>query len=230
MVFTTPSYRAGGRSGMSPSRAEGEGERRRRTPPACHTRREAKSSRGAGGPLCRRPLAHPDMAMETRLRAQELERGAHSLLERGLGGGVASLDRMPGLLRAKTELPEALDHLSGPLRRTPGALPLLTHEARPESAVRLVLIVGTAPQPYPLHRCPAPERHRVDVIELQERALPAAVSGCADEGALALIALPDGAPDMRRDESPTGGAARARPRLRGRRELALLELVDEGIE
>jgi hypothetical protein len=107
----------------------------------------------------------------------------------------------------------------------------LAHEPGSEGALGGVLVVGPAAQPQALRRGPAPARHRVHVVELQPGAGRAAATGLADESALAAIALPDGAPDLGR-EVPRVRARAPRPGARpaGGRELALLELADEGVQ
>ena len=62
------------------------------------------------GSACR-PV--PDMTMEAGLRAQELERGAHPVLERAGGHRLAEVDRTPGLAGAKSQLAQARHHVAG---------------------------------------------------------------------------------------------------------------------
>jgi len=68
------------------------------------------------------------------------------------------------------------------------------------------------------------------MVEFEKPARLAAVSGRADEGALALVPLPHGAPDVRRDITlPDGRTGPGLPPGDGA-ELPLLVAQDEGIE
>src|SRR5437762_3361549 len=132
---------------------------------------------------------------------------------------------------------------------------LLPHEPRPEHALSLVLIVRAAAEPHPLYGCPSPSRHRIDMIELEESPRLTAVARRTDEGALALVPLPDGTPDLRRDvavaggRSPPGrnplprvlarsgcgecsrfGGGQLRPPASAGPDLSFLEVNDQGIE
>ena len=67
---------------------------------------------------------------------------------------------------------------------------LVRRNARSEDKLRLVLIVAAATEREVLGRGRSPERKRLDVMELQERALGAAMSIAGDERALAAVVLP----------------------------------------
>ena len=93
--------------------------------------------------------------------------------------------------------------------------------------------MGFAQQANARHRRLAATSDRIQVVEFEELARPATPPALADERALALIALPDGALHLGRNMAGIGAAgcpAAARPWLRGRRELLLLELPRQGIE
>src|SRR5437867_6570266 len=97
---------------------------------------------------------------------------------------------------------------------------LLVHEARPEQALRLILIVHPTPQPNARHRRLAAAGEGLDVIVLHPSARLAAVPGLTHERALAAIAFPDGASYVRRDVAlARSGTPPPRARLIGRREL-----------
>src|SRR5207244_819863 len=77
----------------------------------------------------------------------------------------------------------------------------------------------------------SPACHLDRMIKLQELARRAPAPGRADEGALAAVALPNGALDRGGDvPCARGRAPPARARLLGRRELAPLEPADQGVE
>src|SRR5439155_9845036 len=67
--------------------------------------------------------------------------------------------------------------------RTPSLFSLVAHELGAERALRRVLVVGGAPESDPIHRRLTPKCHRVDVIELQEGARRATLTGRTDESA-----------------------------------------------
>ncbi len=73
-------------------------------------------------------------------------------------------------------------------------LPLPPHERGPELALRLELVMRATPKPHPVHRRLPPSRYGLDMVELEKPLRLAAVSGLADEGALAHIPLPHGTP------------------------------------
>src|SRR2546426_1357975 len=134
------------------------------------------------------------------LRAEEPQGGAHPLLERGDGQGLAELSGAPRLGGAEAEMGEAGEDVPGLVlgsgtrtglgRHAPRLLSLGGHEPGPERALRLVLIVASTLQANVVHRRAATGRHRDHVIEFERRARRAAGPGLADGGALALIALP----------------------------------------
>ena len=95
---------------------------------------------------------------------------------------------------------------------------------------RTLFIVWPTPETDPSHRSLAPARHGVDVIELEKLARRAAMAGLAHKRALALIALPDRAPDLRWHIARFGARGLPRPRFRRGPELPPLELVDERVE
>ncbi|MEO5616191.1 MAG: hypothetical protein ABIS67_00320 [Candidatus Eisenbacteria bacterium] len=68
------------------------------------------------------------------------------------------------------------------------------------------------------------------MIEIEELARCAAPSAVADEGALATVAFGHRASNVCGNMARVSGRAASRSRLRGRRELALLEFADERIE
>ncbi|MGH7730906.1 MAG: hypothetical protein ACRENJ_06595 [Candidatus Eiseniibacteriota bacterium] len=105
------------------------------------------------------------------------------------------------------------------------------HELCAERALGAVLVVSVAPQPDPFDGGLAPARDLRHVIELDELARLAPAAALTHVRALAAIALPDRAHDVRRNGA--GARRRTRPtplRVGGRRELALLELADGQIE
>src|SRR5437867_12390345 len=81
----------------------------------------------------------------------------------------------------------------------PRLLALVAHEPGPERALRPLLVVSPAPESDVLHRRSAPARHFIQVIKFQKCARRASVTGIADKSALALIPLPNGALDVRRN-------------------------------
>jgi len=121
-----------------------------------------------------------------------------------------------------------------PGRRYPSAarsLALSGHEISPECALGFELVVRAAAQAQVLHRGATAARHRLDMIERDEPSGAAAAPIFGDDGALGPIALPDRAPDLRRDGSGRCAARgpSAGPRLRGRGKATLLDLGDERI-
>src|SRR5882762_8655405 len=118
--------------------------------------------------------------------------------------------------------------------REPRFLPLPLHESGPENALGLVLVVRAASHPHVVDRRLPSSRQRFDMVEFEKPARLAARPLRAHEGALALIPLPDRAPDVRRGVTPSGGrAGSGRTPLRpagADPELTFLELCDQGIE
>src|SRR5262249_27939871 len=108
-------------------------------------------------------------------------------------------------------------------------LPLARHEASPEHAIGLVLIVSATAQPDAVDRRLTPARDRVHVIKFEPHARPTAVPALADEDAPPAVALPH-RPLHRRRDVPRVVRGAPCPRPRGRRELLLLELLDVRIE
>src|SRR5436309_2082886 len=170
-------------------------------------------------------------------RLQDGKREAQSLLERGLGDGLALRRRTARLFGTEAEPPQPGNHIALALggfgwlgRRSPrlntprgvlGLASFLAHEARPERALGVVLVVRPAPQPHALHRGCTPARHRIGVVVLEPSARRAAAAGIARERALSPIALPDRALDVSRDVARVGARARASARAGRGRELAL---------
>jgi len=114
-------------------------------------------------------------------------------------------------------------------------MPFPVHELRPERTFRFVLVVRAASQPHPVHRRPSASRQRVDMVEFEKSARFATIPGRADEGALALIPLPDRAPDLRRDVTAASGRPIAFDRTppqpaSGGSELPFLELRDPRVQ
>src|SRR4029077_7576056 len=102
--------------------------------------------------------------------------------------------------------------------------------------VGLVLIVPAATQRDVLHGGQSSQGVGPDVMELQECALSASLSVLADEGAPTTIAAPHRALDVARNVARSNGVPDLiRPgadttsalRFRGRRELRLLDLLEE---
>ena len=107
-------------------------------------------------------------------------------------------------------------------------LALLFHESRAKRAFSRVLVVGAA-----LCRVDArlaTARDLIDVVELDPLTGATALSRLAGECALATVALPDGATDMRRDCARRPARASRKKRAIGRREFALLELADQRLQ
>jgi len=92
---------------------------------------------------------------------------------------LALLDRLPLCCRACFGSRVALV-----FPRPPSLVEFVVHEFGSERAFRRVDVVTPAQKPNPVHRWLAPARHRLDVIELQEGARRATLTGCADERAL----------------------------------------------
>ena len=172
---------------------------------------------------------------------------AHPLFKRGVGYARAVRGRIACLAHAETELAKPWDHVTFPVlfggdpRPLPcisfsrfGGLPclvsLVVHEFSAKRAFGRVLIVRAAPQPHAIDGRLAAARDFVDVVELQERARRASLAGVADERALALVPLPDGALDVGGDVARARRRALLVPRLLGSRELAFLALADERVE
>jgi hypothetical protein len=61
----------------------------------------------------------------------------------------------------------------------------------PERQLRFVLVVKPTPERQVASRRLAPDRVRLDVMELQVRSLAAPAAACGDEGALPPVAQPD---------------------------------------
>src|SRR6266850_2759740 len=115
------------------------------------------------------------------------------------------------------------------------------HELRPKRAFGFVLIVRAAAQPDSGYRCPSPPRKGPDMIEFEKSGRLAAITFPANESALAVVPLPNGTSDVRRDMT---GATTGRPDLRlvlsgcapptppaaDRTDLPPLEFLDEDIE
>src|SRR5436309_5623123 len=110
--------------------------------------------------------------------------------------------------------------------RAPSLLSLVVHELGSECALCSIVIMGSAQESDPFHRRLAPECHRIDVIELQQGARRATLTGRAGERALTTVALPHRAPHVSRDIALARGSPRARTGLARRPELALLLLTD----
>src|SRR5687768_18214684 len=70
---------------------------------------------------------------------------------------------------------------------------------------------------------------RLNMVQFEETAFRAAAS-MADKGALAAIALPDGADHVGWDVTRVSTLCAGRSRLRGRRELLFLHVVKEEVE
>ena len=141
--------------------------------------------------------------------------GASALSDRGgdgprfLGGGVTA------------------PRFCSPVRR----FAVAAHEAGSEGALRRVLVVDPAPRANALHRrLPAPG-HRLDGVMLEPGARRTAVPVIAHERAPAAIAFPHRPPHLRRDGARVRARLRTAPtRPAGRRELALLEPGDQGVQ
>ena len=103
-------------------------------------------------------------------------------------------------------------------------------QAGSERLLGRVLVVSPAAQSHALHGRPPAPGHRLDVVELEPGAGRAAVAGIAHERALAAVApRPPAGPRPGRGAGwrwAAGGLARSG----GRRELALLEPGDQGVE
>src|SRR5206468_13082475 len=99
-----------------------------------------------------------------------------------------------------------------------------------ERALGSVLIVRPAAQPDPRHAGPASARHLLDVIELEQLARRTAAPRLAHEGALPAVPLPHRPLDGSGDVTRVSARPPAPARPRGRRELALLEPLDQGVE
>ena len=149
------------------------------------------------------------------------ERHAQSLVERRLGDLCAERTSAPRLDRTEAELSEPrLDvanfgvvrwrssvrgvfgrgrGLGAPRfgREAPALMPLVLHELATERAFRRVLIVRPSPQPHVDERSLAAARYLGDVIEFEPRTRRAALAGLTHERALAAVALPDRALDVR---------------------------------
>src|SRR5439155_23829891 len=115
--------------------------------------------------------------------------------------------------------------------RPPSLFPLVAHELGSELTLRRVLVMSPAPKTDTLHGRLAPECHRVQVIEFEQPACRAALTGGADKRALTSVSLPHRALDRGGDvPSPRTGAPVARARLGGGGELAALELADGDVK
>src|SRR5438552_2408995 len=107
----------------------------------------------------------------------------------------------------------------------------LVHEPGAKRALGRVLVVGAAAQPDAVHGRLATAGDGLGVVELQPAICRTAAAALTHERAAALIALPDGALDVRRDVARVGARAPlARARPAGGSELAALELLDERVE
>src|SRR5258706_6985846 len=187
------------------------------------------------------------------------ERPSHTLLERGVGrrsgirrgafrGTLGSASCSASLLRVAAP-PSWLHRASDAPRKAPRRIPerwlglppssfrrtscrfaLLAHEPRPERTRRPVLVMRPAAQPEPRDRGSAPARDWLHVIELDQLAALAPAPAVAHERALPSVARPHRALHRRRDVARVGARAGAATRPRGGGELALLELLDQGIE
>jgi hypothetical protein len=181
-------------------------------------------------------MTHPPLRAD-RSSAEKTQSCACPLLERGSTKRVRELGGSTSHINPASEAAQR-GHYISISRSASSCLYLIgarlvtlgAHEPCPEGAFRLVLIVRAAPEPNPLHRRLPPSRYWVDMIELEEPAGRAAMPGCADEGALALVPLPDRAPDGSRDVAIAYRTASLRRALRpasGGAELPLLDLGDK---